>query len=136
MTSPSPPLPLPSSPSKAACKGFTLAEIALSVGIAAICLITLLGLLPYGLDTLRTTHTTLLEQGETASFSGGRTPGEDDRYIACQIRPDGRTNLPRGPGRTTALTLIVESAQGVPFSLPPDYRTLVIDPLNGSVRTY
>lgn len=33
--------------------GFTLAEVAISVGIATICLLTLLGLVPFGLDTLR-----------------------------------------------------------------------------------
>jgi len=33
---------------------FTLAEVALSMGIAAVCLMTLLAMLPYGLDTLRT----------------------------------------------------------------------------------
>lgn len=33
--------------------GFTLAEITLSVGIAAVCLLPLLGLMPYGLDSLR-----------------------------------------------------------------------------------
>lgn len=34
--------------------GFTLTEVAISVGIATICILTLLGLVPFGLDTLRT----------------------------------------------------------------------------------
>lgn len=83
-------------------------------------------------------HTTLITpQNEKDSAAGDQDLEEAYQYVAYQIRPDGGTNLPRGTGVKTALTLILEPSSGVlPTQLPADFRTIVIDPLNGSVRSY
>jgi uncharacterized protein (TIGR02598 family) len=53
-------------------EGFTLAEVAISVGIATICILTLLGLVPFGLETLRSSANRQAEarmiQAITASY--------------------------------------------------------------------
>jgi uncharacterized protein (TIGR02598 family) len=46
-------LPSGSLPRAFHARAFTLPEVALSVGIATICLLTLLGMVPFGLDTIR-----------------------------------------------------------------------------------
>lgn len=70
-----------------------------------------------------------------------RTPGAQDPnlgipydFFAYQIRPDGATNLPRNA--PAVLTLVHEPQNGSLSKLPPDYRSITLDPVNGKIRAY
>jgi len=93
--------------------------------------------LPTGvIITPDTVHTTLVAQGETLAGPADTAVDASTPYIAYQIRPDGGTNLPRGKGVKASITLINEPRKGVSSTLPADYRTIVIDPINGDVKLY
>lgn len=53
-------------------------------------------------------------------------------YIYFRFRPNGRTDL----ASPSLITIAVESAPLVANSLPANFITLQIDPVNGSIRSY
>ena len=78
-----------------------------------------------------TEFSSLLEREETES------PGDDFSeypYAAFSFQPDGTTNLPSD--RHWSLTFVTPQGDEVPSDLPPDYRTVVINPFTGIGTLY
>jgi uncharacterized protein (TIGR02596 family) len=69
-----------------------------------------------------------------------RNPGLKDTqigpaytFVAYQINPDGTTTLPQDPRPVITL---VEEEKLTSGKLPPNYRSVTIDPDNGQTRLY
>ncbi|MEM0895516.1 MAG: Verru_Chthon cassette protein D [Verrucomicrobiota bacterium] len=58
------------------------------------------------------------------------------RYVAFRFNGDGSTNLPKSSSDNWFITLASETSYSAEGSLPPDFITLQIDPVNGRVRTF
>lgn len=79
-------------------------------------------------------YSTLLSKTPVKSGPDDADLGMAYEYVSYLIRPDGRTNLPRDA--KTVFTLVREMPEGSPTDLPADYRSIVLDPVTGSVVLY
>jgi uncharacterized protein (TIGR02596 family) len=77
-------------------------------------------------------HTTMLALPEKKVMPGAGVP-ETSTYISYQIRPDGTTTL--DPQQKHALTLVMEVDLDK-GDLPPDFRTILINPVTARARVY
>ena len=70
----------------------------------------------------------------TARITGANDPqfGSEYTIASFQIRPDGSTSLPRSP--RPVITLVDDQITGE--DLPPNYRSITLDPDNGHTRVY
>jgi len=77
---------------------------------------------------------------DTAKDPQINIPGVGTAYTAkaFQFRPDGSTNLPSAAGSNWFFTLVSSSviAQVNSATLPPNFATVQIDPIGGTVRSY
>lgn len=91
--------------------------------------------LPEGIVfTPNPSHTTLLAKTPVPSGDGDADLGEPYEYISYVIRPDGGTTLPRP--EKTVLTLVQQKHLSGEGELPPDFRSIVVNPYNGQVTLY
>lgn len=58
------------------------------------------------------------------------------RMSAIEFRPDGSTTLDPDPSLTWTMTLLTDGFADETNNLPPDFRTLIISPDNGSTTVY
>jgi uncharacterized protein (TIGR02596 family) len=58
------------------------------------------------------------------------------RMSAIEFRPDGSTTLDPDPTLTWTMTLLTDGFADETNNLPPDFRTLIISPDNGSTTVY
>jgi uncharacterized protein (TIGR02596 family) len=58
------------------------------------------------------------------------------RVSAIEFRPDGSTTLDPDPTLTWTMTLLTDGFADETNNLPPDFRTLIISPDNGSTTVY
>ncbi|RBP39136.1 uncharacterized protein (TIGR02596 family) [Roseimicrobium gellanilyticum] len=81
----------------------------------------------------RPEHSTLLALPEKPVSMPGAGVPETSSYISYQIRPDGTTTL--DPKQKHAVTLVMETdlEKG---DLPPDFRTILINPVTARARVY
>ncbi|RBP43875.1 uncharacterized protein (TIGR02596 family) [Roseimicrobium gellanilyticum] len=79
-------------------------------------------------------HTTLLAKTPVQAGPNDADIGESYEYISYIIRPDGGTTLPRP--QKTVLTLVQQKHLGGQGDLPPDFRSIVVNPYNGQVTLY
>lgn len=78
--------------------------------------------------TYNTLHGKKVHENDDAHAGGGAP------YVSYFINGDGSTTL---PGEQRAVfTLVRETSQGIPTSLPADYRSIVIDPQTHLCRVY
>jgi uncharacterized protein (TIGR02596 family) len=78
-------------------------------------------------------YTTLLSIPERPANMNGAGVPETSTYISYQIRPDGITTL--DPGQKHTLTLIA-GKDAAKHELPPDFRTILINPVTARARVY
>jgi uncharacterized protein (TIGR02596 family) len=64
------------------------------------------------------------------------TPALQTRMSAIEFRPDGSTTLDPDPSLTWTMTLLTDGFADETNNLPPDFRTLIISPDNGSTTVY
>lgn len=62
--------------------------------------------------------------------------GLQTRMSAIEFRPDGSTTLDPDPSLTWTMTLLTDGFADETTNLPPDFRTLIISPDNGSTTVY
>jgi uncharacterized protein (TIGR02596 family) len=78
--------------------------------------------------TYNSLHGKKVHENDDAKAGGGAP------YVSYFINGDGSTTL---PGQQRAVfTLVRETSQGTPTSLPADYRSVVIDPQTNLCRVY
>lgn len=80
-----------------------------------------------------TAHTSLAADSRHIKDAGAHDPdlGQPYRYLFFHISPNGKTSLP-GSSATT-FTLTAESPGLEDDALPPDFRTITLDPATGAV---
>ena len=77
-----------------------------------------------------------LTQKDNTSQSQGANTGAPaaSRYVSYFIHSNGHTTLPAG--EPAVLTLVRETPNGIPATLPADFRSIVIDPKTHQSRVY